>query len=81
MKIYYTCEYCGQAIDTIEVDEIDDVRFGFDCLTHAERQDIIKVIPESNEMHVQSLCDDCMAAIGGQEEEQETVVYGPRFLH
>ncbi|MCE5285923.1 MAG: anti-sigma-F factor Fin family protein [Pelosinus sp.] len=79
MKICYTCEYCGQPIDTIEVDELDEVKFGFDCLTQVERQDIIKFIPESNEMHVQSLCDDCMAAIGGQEED--TIVYGPRFLH
>jgi hypothetical protein len=79
MKIYYTCEYCGQMIDTIEVNELDDAKFGFDCLTREERQDIIKVVPEANEMYVKSLCDDCMAAIGGQEED--TVVYGPRFLH
>lgn len=79
MKIFYTCEYCGQSIDTIEVDEIDDVRFGFDCLTKEERQDIIKINQESNEMYVQSLCDDCMAAIGGQSEEM--IVYGTRFLH
>lgn len=79
MKIYYTCEYCGQPIDTIEVAELDDKRFGFDCLTPEERQDIIKVIPETNEMFVQSLCDDCMAAIGGHAEE--TIVYSTRFVH
>jgi hypothetical protein len=79
MKIYYTCEYCGQSIDTIEVNVVDDKRLGFDCLTQEERQDIIKVIPETNEIFVQSVCDDCMAAIGGQEEE--TIVYSTRYLH
>ena len=41
MKIYYNCEYCGEAIDMIEMDQIDEVKLGFDCLTAEERQDII----------------------------------------
>mgnify|MGYP001599130885 CR=1 FL=1 len=42
MKIYYTCEHCGAAIDMVEVDTVDEAKFGFDCLTAEERQDIIK---------------------------------------
>jgi hypothetical protein len=79
MKIYYLCEYCGDPIDTIEVDELDEVKFGFDCLTQQERQDIIKINPKTNEMYVQSICDECIAAIGLLEEDP--IVYGNRFLH
>lgn len=79
MKIHYKCEYCGQPIDTIEVDELDDAKFGFDCLTAEERQDIIKINPKSNEMHVQSVCDECMSTIGQMDDE--TIIYGTRFLH
>ena len=60
MKIYYTCEHCGAAIDMVEVDAVDEGKFGFDCLTPEERQDIIKTDPSANTMHVRSLCDECI---------------------
>jgi len=60
MKIYYTCEACGVAIDMVEVDEVDEGKFGFDCLTAEERQDIIKTDSVANTMHVRSLCDGCI---------------------
>ena len=60
MKIYYTCEYCGEGIDMLEVDQVDEVRFGFDCLTMEERQDIIRLDETANAMHVKSLCDSCI---------------------
>ncbi|BBB91230.1 MAG TPA: DUF2757 family protein [Methylomusa anaerophila] len=68
MKIFYTCEYCGEPIDTIEVDEADEVKFGFDCLTDRERQDIIKTDASGNAMYVHSLCGKCITAIGLTEE-------------
>lgn len=53
MKIYYNCEYCGEAIDMIEMDQIDEVKLGFDCLTAEERQDIIKT-------DLKGQCDVCI---------------------
>ncbi len=80
MKIYYTCECCGGPIDTIEVDEIDEQRFGFDCLTGEERQDIIKIDKLANEIHVQSLCDDCIEALGLADDPQFRV-QNTGYLH
>ena len=79
MKIYYTCEHCGAAIDMVEVDEVDEGKFGFDCLTTEERQDIIKTDSLSNTMHVCSLCDGCidllkLAYVGETNEKVD-------FLH
>ncbi|EAX47286.1 hypothetical protein TcarDRAFT_0975 [Thermosinus carboxydivorans Nor1] len=64
MKIFYTCDYCGQAIDTIEVDQVDEARFGFDCLTAEERETLIRVDSLTNTMFVQSLCDACIERLG-----------------
>ncbi len=64
MKIYYNCEHCGEEIDMIEVDQVDEVKFGFDCLTVEERQDIIKIDSVANVMHVHSLCDECIQSLG-----------------
>ena len=74
MKIYYTCENCGEAIDMIEVDQVDEVKFGFDCLTAEERQDIIKTDSLANAMYVHSLCDECIESLGLAPEggEQKT---------
>ncbi len=68
MKIFYTCEYCGDGIDTLEVDEVDEIRFGFDCLTVEERQDIIRLDEKANAMYVKSLCDSCIEALGLLDE-------------
>ena len=75
MKIYYNCEHCGEEIDMIEVDQVDEVKFGFDCLTVEERQDIIKIDSVANVMYVYSLCDECIESLGLvsiDEEESET---------
>lgn len=68
MKIYYTCEVCGEDIDAVEVDKVDEVRFGFDCLTGQEREDIIKIDESKNAMYVQSLCDSCIESLGLADE-------------
>ncbi|MBP2634325.1 MAG: hypothetical protein H6Q72_232 [Firmicutes bacterium] len=64
MRIFYTCEYCGDHIDTLEVDAVDEAKFGFDCLTDQERQDIIKTDIAQNAIYVKSLCDNCITVIG-----------------
>ena len=79
MKIYYSCEHCGNGIDMIEVDEVDEVKFGFDCLTAEERQDIIKIDAMANAMYVHSLCDQCIELLGLGDEEE--ILPGIRFLH
>ncbi len=64
MRIHYSCDSCGAPIDTIEVDAVDEARFGFDCLTAEERQDMIRCDEASGVMYVQSLCDACIEAMG-----------------
>lgn len=79
MKIYYTCEYCGELIDILEVDKVEEAKFGFDCLTEEERQDIIKVDKNANAMYVHSLCDDCIQALGLAGEQP---IFSPKnILH
>jgi len=79
MKIYYTCEHCGEPIDMIEVDKVDEVKFGFDCLTAEERQDIIKIDSLANAMYVQSLCDECIESLGltneGESEQRVNLLH------
>ncbi|CUH96485.1 hypothetical protein P22_2575 [Propionispora sp. 2/2-37] len=79
MKIYYSCECCGEAIAEIEVDKVDDAKFGFDCLTGQERQDIIKVDTDANIMYVQSLCDSCIEMLGLNDEQP--IAKTVRLLH
>lgn len=81
MKIHYTCEHCGEAIDVIEVDQIDEVRFGFDILTTEERNQLITVDPLTNAMHVQSLCDACIESLGVADEGFAALVASPPVLH
>ncbi|MDD4600292.1 hypothetical protein SDC9_22930 [bioreactor metagenome] len=79
MKIYYTCEYCGSHIDMIEVDMVDEIRLGFDCLTGEERQDIIRTDDLNNSMYVKSLCDCCIETLGISDEG--SFVRGVNYLH
>lgn len=64
MKLYYTCDCCVADIDIIEVDKIDEVRFGFDCLTPEERRDIIKTDTSGEIIYVKALCDKCIELFG-----------------
>lgn len=78
MKIYYRCECCGLPIDMIEVDKVDEERFGFDCLTDEERKDIIKIDTQRESIYVQSLCDECIVTLGMKED---MTVMKTAFLH
>ena len=81
MKIHYTCEHCGEAIDVIEVDKIYEVRFGFDILTAEERSQLITVDPLMNAMYVQSLCDACIESLGVADEGFQALVPATPVLH
>nr|WP_092073596.1 anti-sigma-F factor Fin [Dendrosporobacter quercicolus]NSL48006.1 DUF2757 family protein [Dendrosporobacter quercicolus DSM 1736]SDM64157.1 Protein of unknown function [Dendrosporobacter quercicolus] len=80
MRIYYNCSCCGEAIAELDVEQVDEVKLGFDCLTGDERQDIIKADPFSNTMHVKSLCDSCIEALG-LADEQQLWTRRPNYLH
>jgi len=64
MRIYYTCDKCGDPIDSIEVDTVDEAKLGFDCLSADERQDLIRFDASAGSLHVRSLCDTCIEALG-----------------
>ncbi|MPN43213.1 hypothetical protein SDC9_190772 [bioreactor metagenome] len=70
MKISYHCGCCGESIAEIKVDQVDEVKLGFDCLTGDERQDIIKADPVTDTMYVKSLCDSCIEVLGLADEQQ-----------
>jgi len=80
MRIVYNCERCGEAIATVEVEHVDEVKFGFDCLTGDERQDIIKTDVASDAMYVKSICDDCIEVLG-LADEQLAWTRGSGLLH
>ena len=64
MWIFYSCDNCGEAIDGIEVDCLDEARFGFDCLTAEERRELVRLDPATGAVFVRSLCDRCIEATG-----------------
>lgn len=78
MKISYRCNSCGDHIDTLEVDELDEAKFGFDTLTPEERQDLIKIDPVTNTIQVNSICDSCIEAWGLTDNTPSS---GQSYLH
>lgn len=64
MKVHYNCDNCGGFIAAIEVEALDEARFGFDCLTEEERQAMVVYDDATHDFYVQSLCDDCIEAMG-----------------
>lgn len=63
----------------IEVNEVDEAKFGFDCLTAEERHDIIKIDSKSNVMYVNSLCDQCIELLG--LGDKQIPPRGSKLLH
>ncbi len=68
MKIFYRCDSCGEPIDCLVVDRLDEEKFGFDRLSEDERQDIISYDMGADALYVQSLCDNCIEALGLADE-------------
>ena len=79
MRIFYTCAYCAAPIDILEVQQVEETKLGFDCLTEEERRDIIKIDNNANAMYVNSLCDDCIQALGLADDQPK--INPQRFLH
>lgn len=80
MKIFYHCELCGADIATLDVEYVDEMKLGFDCLTGDERAAIINMDTFANAMHVKSLCDRCIAQLGLDEEEPETLINTTKYV-
>ena len=81
MKLHYHCEHCGAAIATLDMARVDEEELGFDCLTPAERQDIIKTDAEKGTIYVQSLCDSCIETLGLREPEPLPVRRERVYIH
>ena len=64
MKIQYICDCCGEPIDLLEIDAIDEAKLGFDCLSGDEREELISIDNETGIMYVQSICDQCIETLG-----------------
>lgn len=81
VRVNYSCDICGRPIASLSVDNVDEGKFGFDCLTAAERAIIID---DSNEdvMEVKSLCDDCAESFAARQIGSAAVIVAkPSLLH
>lgn len=63
MQVYYHCDRCGSPVAQLDLEVIDETKLGLDCLTHEQRNDIIS-IDEAGTMHIKTLCDHCIEAMG-----------------
>ncbi len=63
MRVYYHCGRCGASVAHLDTTGIDEGKLGLDRLTAEERGDIITV-DEIGTMHIQTLCDRCIDALG-----------------
>lgn len=79
MHIVYNCAHCKQFIAEIDATGLNEVQLGFDCLTPEERQDIIKINPNSGIVFVAAICDSCMEEFEGTQEKLS--VFPLPFIH
>ncbi len=59
MKLLYYCHNCGDFIDELSVNKMDEKKLGFDILTEEEKKDIIKWNKSGDILYVGSVCDNC----------------------
>ncbi|EGO64569.1 anti-sigma-F factor Fin [Acetonema longum] len=59
MKVHYTCSHCGEDIDTLDMEILDETLLGLDCLTQEERQAMVWYDAASNMWYIQAMCDAC----------------------
>lgn len=64
MRINYICECCEETIDELECDDLTEAAGGLESLTEEERHDIIKMCRDNGRVFVMSMCDDCIAGLG-----------------
>ena len=59
MKIIYYCHNCGDFIDELSVDRLEEEKLGFDILTQEEKKDIIKWSKSGDMLYVRTIGDSC----------------------
>lgn len=79
MHIIYTCAHCNAFIAEIDATGLTEVQLGFDCLTPEERQDIIKINPNSGIISVAAICDSCMENF--ERGQEKLSVFPFPFIH
>lgn len=73
MKIIYYCHNCGDFIDELSIDRLEEEKLGFDILTQEEKKDIIKWSKSGDMVYVRTVCDSCYPHINDLlAEEIET---------
>lgn len=70
VKLYYLCECCQKLMGTLEMEELDEEKLGFSCLTPEEREDIITVKQEENSIYIKSICEECASVTGFLEKDR-----------
>ena len=63
MKVHYTCSHCGQDIDTLDMEVLDETLLGLDCLTSEERQAMVWYDASLHTWFIQAMCDECADTI------------------
>lgn len=79
MRLAYICSQCGADVDELFVQELNERVLGFDCLTDAERQDLLTFDSQSNTLTVKTLCDSCIAEM--QLESADESIAKVHWLH
>jgi hypothetical protein len=77
MKINYICECCDEIIDELDVDDFTDLAGALEGLTAEERHDIIKMHSSGGRVFVVSLCDDCVAGLGLNDDHDLIFTQAP----
>jgi len=68
MKVTYICDICGDKIDDVYYDNLDEKELGLDSLTQEEKEGIINYT-RTQGLVVYALCDKCAAELGVDRSE------------
>lgn len=81
-KLLYYCHNCGDFIDELSVDTLDEKKLGFDLLTLEEKRDIMKWNQSGDMLYVGSICDVCynhLENMLGKDLEADNLYTGPKL--
>lgn len=81
MRLLYYCHNCGDFIDEISVEQVDEQKLGFDRLTAEEKQDIIKSSKNGNMLYVGSVCDNCYHDLNNLAGDELEPYHDQGLLH
>ena len=68
MAIQYHCRHCGVHIGSIDTNEVETNRLGFQHLSDEDRSEMIHY-NQTGDVYVKSICEDC----------QESLMKNPNF--